>query len=434
MAPPPPSTPLQPEGTGFNHNLTDEQVKRLKQMWSFLDYWILTPGWPGGNGKEEQKKMSPPAGSQPLTPATKKLLDAADLQKMTRDFWLVHKGFPTADIMVLKFLRARKWDVKAAFDMLVAAADWRVRFGVEDEIVQGGEIGLKELCEKHEKGQGAKFEHQFGSGKAYFWGTDKTGRPVVYIHVKLHSIPYQSQFVMQKYTIYLMEVARTLIPAHADIPQEQAVLVFDMSGFTLANMDFNFVKFLLEAFESKYPETLGKALIHGAPWIFSGAWKIIRPWMDPVVASKVDFTKKTADLLEFIDENNLPTRLGGKCPYDYKYVTPAPEEKAMSVSTEEIIAEFGPIAKEYHTATQEWYKSAPGADAEAKSKRVAAGKALQEHYLKFDPHYRAATFYNRVGVVPHDDSGTVNWDFAKVKEAEKSNAGRIVEPITKMPK
>lgn len=43
-----------------------------------------------------------------------------------------------------------------------------------------------------------------------------------------------------------------------------------MSGFTLANMDYHPVKFMIQCFEANYPESLGVVLVHNAPWVFQG--------------------------------------------------------------------------------------------------------------------------------------------------------------------
>lgn len=43
-----------------------------------------------------------------------------------------------------------------------------------------------------------------------------------------------------------------------------------MTGFTLANMDYHPVKFMIQCFEANYPESLGVVLVHNAPWLFQG--------------------------------------------------------------------------------------------------------------------------------------------------------------------
>lgn len=43
-----------------------------------------------------------------------------------------------------------------------------------------------------------------------------------------------------------------------------------MTGFSLANMDYAPVKFMIRCFEANYPESLGVVLVHKAPWVFQG--------------------------------------------------------------------------------------------------------------------------------------------------------------------
>ena len=47
-------------------------------------------------------------------------------------------------------------------------------------------------------------------------------------------------------------------------------IVFDMTGFSMANMDYSPVKFMIKCFEANYPECLGAVLVHKAPWVFQG--------------------------------------------------------------------------------------------------------------------------------------------------------------------
>ena len=53
-------------------------------------------------------------------------------------------------------------------------------------------------------------------------------------------------------------------------------------------------------------------MIHNAPWIFSTVWNIIKNWLDPVVASKIHFTKDAKELSKFIDPTLIPDYLGGE--------------------------------------------------------------------------------------------------------------------------
>ena len=52
--------------------------------------------------------------------------------------------------------------------------------------------------------------------------------------------------------------------------RESQTIVFDMTGFSMANMDYTPVKFMIKCFEANYPESLGAVLVHNSPWIFQG--------------------------------------------------------------------------------------------------------------------------------------------------------------------
>ena len=46
-----------------------------------------------------------------------------------------------------------------------------------------------------------------------------------------------------------------------------------MTGFSMANMDYGPVKFMIKCFEANYPESLGVVLVHKSPWIFQGEYE-----------------------------------------------------------------------------------------------------------------------------------------------------------------
>ena len=51
-----------------------------------------------------------------------------------------------------------------------------------------------------------------------------------------------------------------------------------MTGFSMANMDYTPVKFMIKCFEANYPESLGAVLVHNAPWVFQGMCLPIHPY------------------------------------------------------------------------------------------------------------------------------------------------------------
>lgn len=81
------------------------------------------------------------------------------------------------DAVMLRFLRARKWDLDAAYNMLSNTLRWRLVMRVDD-IVALGETGLHDELEKLKKGMGESFIWNLKSGKAYLGGPDKDDRGI----------------------------------------------------------------------------------------------------------------------------------------------------------------------------------------------------------------------------------------------------------------
>ncbi len=170
------------------------------------------------------------------------------------------------DALVLRFLRARKWDVVKAVVMLLSALTWREERQINTNIIGGGEsVGLKSERSVDEEA----FMMQYRSGKSYVRGTDKKGHPVYIIRVQLHDPNKQSASVMESFALHNIETLRVMAGG-----KDKVCLIFDLTGFGLRNMDFHFVKFLIQILEARYPETLEVVLVHNAPFVFWGKSKL----------------------------------------------------------------------------------------------------------------------------------------------------------------
>ena len=170
-----------------------------------------------------------------------------------------------------------------------------------------------------------------------------------------------------------------------------------MTDFSMANMDYTPVKFMIKCFEANYPESLGSVLVYKAPWIFQGIWKIIRGWLDPVVAGKVHFASNVDELSNFISWGNIMKEMGGEEDWSYKYVEPGPDEDEQmkdTTSRDRILEERTELVKSYESETLAW---AHGEDAGQGRGRLA--ERLAENYWKVDPYLRARSLYDRTGVL-----------------------------------
>ena len=173
-----------------------------------------------------------------------------------------------------------------------------------------------------------------------------------------------------------------------------------MTDFSMANMDYTPVKFMIKCFEANYPESLGSVLVYKSPWIFQGIWKIIKGWLDPVVASKVHFASHVEELQDFIPRNQIMKELGGDEDYTYKYVEPVEGEDAQMADTESrdrILAERTELVKSYESETSAWVHGDDGGEG-----RSRLAERLAENYWRLDPFIRARSLYDRTGVIGKD--------------------------------
>lgn len=304
------------------------------------------------------------------------------------------------DALALRFLRARKWEVDKGIIMMLSAMEWRhSKSKVDSDIMFNGEEGGvrdEKSSDPKVKELGHDFMRQFRMGKGFLHGTDKQGRPISYVRARLHK-PFDGKVEsLERFIVYQIETGRMSL----DAPIETACLVFDLTGFTLANLDYVPIKFIIQSFEANYPESLGVILVHNAPWVFKSVWKVIHGWLDPVVASKVHFTvgRDGPDgIANHIDEDRLIKELGGDSPWEFKYEEPVPGENDLMKDTatrDSLKAERLAIANKFEAATRRWVES--GSD-EDQAERNALAKELGANYWKLDPYVRARSLYDRQG-------------------------------------
>ncbi|PCH41679.1 hypothetical protein WOLCODRAFT_137541 [Wolfiporia cocos MD-104 SS10] len=214
------------------------------------------------------------------------------------------------DATLLRFLRARKFDVEKAKAMIVACEQWRKDFKVEE---------LVESFDFKEKAAVDKYYPQ------YYHKMDKDGRPV-YIEVlgklniqELYKLTTQER-QLQRLVVEYEKFITDRLPACAAAvghPVETSCTILDLSGVSLSQ--FYRVKDYVSAAASigqdRYPECMGKFYIINAPWAFSAVWTVIKPWLDEVTVSKIDILGGgyKDKLLAQIPAENLPKQFGGKC-------------------------------------------------------------------------------------------------------------------------
>lgn len=119
------------------------------------------------------------------------------------------------DALLLRFLRARKWDVDKALVMLISTMNWRaMEMHVDDDIMKHGEAAAVEAetsGDELSKKLGHGFLAQMRMGKSFLHGSDKEGRPICFVRVRLHRQGEHAEEALERNTVYIIETARMLL-------------------------------------------------------------------------------------------------------------------------------------------------------------------------------------------------------------------------------
>lgn len=289
--------------------------------------------------------------------------------------------------------------------------NWRLtEVHVDDDIMKTGEAGAvadEQGADGDAKKLGADFMAQIRMGKSFLHGVDKSGRPICVVRVRLHKQGEQCEESLERYTVYLIETARMVLAP----PVDTATIIFDMTGFSMANMDYTPVKFMIKCFEANYPESLGAVLVHKAPWVFQGIWRIIKGWLDPVVASKVHFTNNVKEMQEFIEPQRITRELDGQEDWEYKYTEPIPGENDRMKDTatrDKLLEGREHLIRDWEAATIRWIATSGSPEAAAvQVERENLAQKLRVDYWTLDPYLRARSYYDRIGVL--QDGGKIDF-------------------------
>ncbi|VDP13395.1 unnamed protein product [Onchocerca flexuosa] len=255
------------------------------------------------------------------------------------------------DAHLLRFLRARDFDVARASDMVQKSIKWRKQHNV-DKILQEFEA--------------PPILKQFFPGCWHH--NDKEGRPVFVLRLgKLDIKGLLRTCGMQtimKFTLSIIEqglIKTAKATKMLGAPISTWTLLVDLEGLSMRHLWRPGIQALLriiEVAEAHYPETMGLVLIARAPRVFPVLWTLISPFIDENTRKKFMINAGEpviSELRKYIEQQYIPEFLGGTCS------CMAPEgghiPKSLYKPVEETVIEDDVLKSTYQSANI--YKGTP---------------------------------------------------------------------------
>ncbi|KAL4938164.1 hypothetical protein BDV06DRAFT_215328 [Aspergillus oleicola] len=160
---------------------------------------------------------------------------------------------------------------------------------------------------------------------------DRQGRPILVMDIaaldrqtlahwrETRDKPSSSPSMAERAVVYFDNLTRFVLPLCSAVrpePVTSAVYIVDASSLGLKqSWDVReFAQDISWILATCYPETIHRVYACNCPAMLSTLWKIIKPFVDPVTASKIQFLQRSESylfLFQEIEPANIPSSIGG---------------------------------------------------------------------------------------------------------------------------
>ncbi|KAK6164795.1 hypothetical protein DH2020_001659 [Rehmannia glutinosa] len=208
-----------------------------------------------------------------------------------------------ADVILLKFLRAREFRVPDSLNMLLKCLAWRKEFGAD--VVLEEELGFKEL-------EGIV---------AYMHGYDRTGHPVcynaygVFKDKEMYERIFGDDEKLKRFLRWRVQVLERGIKLLQFKPGgiNSIIQVTDLKDMPKRELRAA-SNHILSLFQDNYPEMVARKIFVNVPWYFSLLYSMFSPFLTQRTKSKFVISKEgnaAETLYKFIRPEDVPVQYGG---------------------------------------------------------------------------------------------------------------------------
>ncbi|XP_042862265.1 SEC14-like protein 1 isoform X2 [Penaeus japonicus] len=332
----------------------------------------------------------------------------------------LQKGKVPSDACLLRFLRARDFNIEKAREMLSHSLIWRKKNQI-DKIMN--EYQINQVVKDYFPGG---WHHQ-----------DKEGRPLYLLRLGQMDVKGLVKSVgeegLLKHTLHICEEGLRLTE-EATASQGQPItnwtLLVDLEGLNMRHLWRPGIRTLLkiiEIVEANYPETMSRVLIIRAPRVFPILWTLVSTFIDDNTRSKFLFYggndyQGPGGLVDYMPKENIPDFLGGECKRStLSRLGPVPESLYTVMYPDEL--ELRSMVHEGGLVPKSMYQ--PGEEFDGTRQHILLSEQSVYHSVSLGRGQ-----VHEVVLLIEEPGSVICWDFDVMKSDVTFSVLRTKVPIT----
>lgn len=238
--------------------------------------------------------------SGPITFTEEQRQKNLTLREQVQDLLPINDDHKVCDCDLLyRFLIGRHWNLQQAEEFLRNYVQLRQRDRLNGILSEETDPRLEALL-------------------SVLYGVDKEGFANIWMApdpsgliVVLKEYPREKLIRTQ---LRIMETARYVSKV---LGVDRSTYILDLRQITMSSVNtltLGFLRELMKILQEYYPELMRRLLFFNTGWAVTGAWKVLKPFVDPRVQDKIRFFNGSPDpkcLEEFMTSDNVLPRYGG---------------------------------------------------------------------------------------------------------------------------